>query len=62
VGGHIERRPLLGPVLFTVSASAGQRVKLNDTAPTTDRWDLAAVEITPASTVAVSAPVLVMRA
>jgi hypothetical protein len=34
----------------TASASAGQRVTLNDTAPTTDRWDLAAVEITPATT------------
>jgi hypothetical protein len=38
----------------TASASAGQRVTLNDTAPTADRWDLAAVEITPASTDTIS--------
>ncbi len=29
----------------TATASAGTSVKINDTAPTTDRWDLAAIEI-----------------
>ena len=33
----------------TASIAAGQQVTLNDTAPTTDRWDLAAVEVTSAS-------------
>jgi hypothetical protein len=33
----------------TASTAAGQQVTLNDTAPTSDEWDLAAVEITPAS-------------
>jgi hypothetical protein len=30
------------------SAAAGRRVTLNDTAPTTDQWDLAAAEVMPA--------------
>jgi hypothetical protein len=29
------------------TASAGSIVKINDTAPTSDRWNLAAVEIVP---------------
>jgi Bacterial Ig domain len=33
----------------TASTAAGQQITLNDTAPTTDRWNLAAVEVTPAS-------------
>ena len=33
----------------TVSSAVGQQVTLNDTAPTTDQWNLAAVEVTPAS-------------
>jgi hypothetical protein len=31
------------------SPAGGQQVTLNDTAPATDQWDLAAVEVTPAS-------------
>jgi hypothetical protein len=34
----------------TASATAGQQVTLNDTAPTTDQWNLAAVEVTPSTT------------
>ena len=33
----------------TASTAAGQQVTLNDSAPTADRWDLAAVEVTLAS-------------
>ena len=29
----------------TATAAAGTSVKINDTAPTTDKWDLAAIEI-----------------
>ena len=34
----------------TVSTSVGQTVTLNDTTPTTDNWNLAAVEVTPSAT------------
>jgi hypothetical protein len=33
----------------TASAAVGQQITLNDTAPTTDHWNLAAVEVTPGS-------------
>jgi hypothetical protein len=36
----------------SASAAAGRRVTLNDTAPTSDQWDLAAAEVMPASPVA----------
>jgi Bacterial Ig domain/Lysyl oxidase len=34
----------------TASSTAGQQVRLKDTAPATDQWDMAAVEVTPSST------------
>ena len=35
--------------LAGTTSSAGQTVRLNDTAPTTDRWNYAIVELKPAS-------------
>ena len=45
---RLERGHLLGPAQDGTHSVAGTTVAINDTAPTTDRWNLALVEVLPA--------------